>query len=225
MRLALIFAVALAVAGCYQPAYISPEPLAAGDYCGSLAITGVYSASLQGVGIPYAPSATLILQGRKGLGAGFDAGVRLSAPGELVWIIPAELYGDIKWNFLSTPCLLTADLGATWRMSYSSDILEHYMSDPISWAVWPSLLIGSTTWYCGTRLMVRHGYGTRFSHPGPIWTVGTGVLVGASFGDRFRVMPQTEALWVPGENLVITLGVNLELHALSREEVEPGWLH
>jgi hypothetical protein len=214
----------LVLVGCYQPAYISPEPLPADDYCGSLALTGVFPTFQPGVNIPYAPSASLILQGRKGLGAGFDAGVRLSVPGELVWIIPAELHGDIKWNITSTPCLLTADLGATWRISYSSDILEHYMSDPISWAIWPSLLVGSPTWYGGTRLMVRHGYGTRFTHPGPIWTVGTGALVGASFGDRLRIMPQTEALWVPGENLVITLGVNLELHALEREADEAGWL-
>jgi hypothetical protein len=96
MRIVVLLAVATVVAGCYQPACISPEPLAAGDYCGSLALTGYSDSYYAGV----------MLQGRAGLGAGVDAGVRLSFPGELCPYVPVGLYGDIKWNFLSSPCLL-----------------------------------------------------------------------------------------------------------------------
>ncbi len=215
MRVAIVAVVVLFVAGCYQPAYVSPEPMATGDYCGSLAVTGYFD--------PEPTNASVMLQGRAGLGAGLDAGIRLSFLGGL-YFIPAGLYGDIKWNFLSSPCLFTADIGCSYENTAEGDMSEHFISDTVSWAVWPGLLIGSRTWYGGARLMIRHGYGMKLGHAPPRWTYAPVLLVGASFGDRFRVMPQAEAFWPSDGRFVLTLGVNLELHALNREEIEIDWL-
>jgi len=216
MRIAIGFVVALTVSGCfYQPAYISPEPLPAGDYCGSLALTGY-------TGYSY-PWADVMLQGRAGLGAGVDAGIRLSFPGELCPYVPVGLYGDVKWNFLSSPCLFTADIGCWYENVAEGDMSEHFISDSTWWAAWPGLLIGSRTLYGGARLMIRRGYGMKLGHAPPGWTFAPALLAGASFGDRFRVMPQAEVFWAPG-GYAIALGVNFELHALDREADEAGWL-
>jgi len=214
MRVVILLVSALFIAGCYQPAYISPEPMAAGDYCGSLALTG-YS-------YPY--YASVMLQGRAGLGAGMDAGIRLSFPGELCPYVPVGLYGDVKWNFLSSPCLLTADIGCWYENVAEGDMSEHVISDSTWWAVWPGLLIGSRTLYGGARLMIRRGYGMEIGPAQPGWTFAPGLLAGASFGDRFRVMPQAEAFRMAGGGYALALGVNLELHALDRELVETDWL-
>jgi hypothetical protein len=213
MRVPAALAIALVFAGCYQPAYISPEPLAAGDYCGSLALTGYSDPYYAGV----------ILQGRAGLGVGLDAGVRLSFPGELCPFVPMGLYGDVKWNFLSSPCLLTADIGCWYENVAEGHSSEHFISDSTWWAAWPGLLIGSRTLYGGARLMIRRGYGMKLGHAQPGWTFAPALLAGASFGDRFRVMPQAEVFWAPS-GYAIALGVNLELHALEREADEAGWL-
>ncbi|MCX6843279.1 MAG: hypothetical protein NTX53_13460 [candidate division WOR-3 bacterium] len=209
----VLLAVATVVAGCYQPTYISPEPLAAGDYCGSLALTG-YSY----------PSASVMLQGRAGLGAGVDAGVRLSFPGELCPYVPVGLYGDIKWNFLSSPYLFTADIGCWYENVAEGGMSEHWISDSTWWTAWPGLLIGSRTWYGGARLMIRRGYRMEYGRLQPGWTYAPALLAGASFGDRFRVTPQAEAFWSSNDGFALTLGVNLELHALNRELVDTDWL-
>jgi len=208
------FAVALVIAGCYQPAYISPEPLAVGDYCGSLALTGHSTAYF----------ASIMLQGRAGLGAGLDAGIRLSFPGELCPFVPVGLYGDVKWNFLSTPSLFTANIGCSYYNVAEGDMSEHFISDSTWLAVWPGLLIGSRTLYGGARVQVRRGFGMKLGLKPAGWTFAPALLAGASFGDRFRVMPQAEAYWLQGSRFALTLGVNLELHALEREVDEAGWL-
>jgi hypothetical protein len=105
------------------------------------------------------------------------------------------------------------------------DMSEHFISDSTWWAAWPDLLIGSRTWYGGARLMIRRGYGREYGHVQPGWTYAPALLAGASFGDRFRVMPQAEAFWSSNDGFALTLGVNLELHALNREEIETDWLH
>jgi hypothetical protein len=212
-RATFVCAIVLAIAGCYQPAYISPEPLAAGDYCGSLALTGYTD--------PY--YAGLALQGRAGLGAGLDAGIRLSFPGELCPFVPVGLYGDIKWNYLSSPFLLTADIGCWYENVAEGDMSEHFIDDSTWWAVWPGMLIGSRTLYGGARLMIRRGYGMKLGPAPPGWNLVPALSVGASFGDRFRVMPQAEVYWT-SIGYALALGMNFELHALNREEVEPGWL-
>jgi hypothetical protein len=214
--LLLALAMAMVLAGCYQPAYISPEPLVAGDYCGSLALTGQSG--------PYDPSASIALQSRAGLGAGLDAGIRLSFPGELCPLVPVGLYGDVKWNFQTSPYLFTADIGCSYENVHEGDLSEHFIDDSTWWAVWPGLLFGSRTLYGGARLMIRHGYGMEIGRKPPGWTYAPVLLVGASFGDRFRVMPQGEAFWVSDDGFAFTLGVNLELHALEREADEAGWL-
>ncbi len=212
MRVMMMFAAAMAVAGCYQPAYISPEPLPAGDYCGSVAVTNYTEPCFVGV----------IVQGRAGLGAGLDAGIRLSFPGGLCQLVPVGLYGDIKWNFLSSAYFFTADLGCWYENVGEGDMSEHFIDDSTWWAVWPGLLFGSRTLYGGARLMIRRGYGMEIGHAPPNWTIVPAILIGASFGDRFRVMPQAEVYW-KSDGYALALGVNLELHALSREEADAGW--
>jgi len=72
--------------------------------------------------------------------------------------------------------------------------------------------------------MVRRGFGMKWGHRPPDWTLAPTLLAGASFGDRFRIMPQAEAFWVSGRTFALALGVNLELHALEREPTETDWL-
>jgi hypothetical protein len=217
MRVVMMSVVTLTVVGCYQPAYVSPEPLTAGDYCGSLALTG-QTDDIFGFG------ASGMLQGRVGFGGGFDAGIRLSFPGEIWARIPLELYGDVKWNFLSSPYLFTADVGCSYYHTVEGDLSEHFISDTVSLALWPSLLVGSRTCYGGPRLMIRRGSGMELGHAPPNWVYAGGVLLGASLGNRFRVMPQAEFSWVLGGGSTISLGVNLEVHALDREANEADWL-
>jgi hypothetical protein len=73
--------------------------------------------------------------------------------------------------------------------------------------------------------MVRRGFGVKLGHDPPGWTFAPGLFAGASFGDRFRVMPIAEGFRIPGGGYALALGVNLEFHALDRETAEPGWLH
>ena len=157
------------------------------------------------------------------MGAGLDAGIRLSFPGEICPYVPIGLYGDIKWNFLSSPYLFTADLGFWYENVSEGDMSEHFIDDSTWLAVWPSLLFGSRTLYGGARLMIRRGFGMEIGPAPPDWTLTPALLVGASFGDRFRVMPQAE-IYRTSIGYALALGMNLELHALNREEVEPGWL-
>jgi hypothetical protein len=205
-RCSALMVLVFLAAGCYHPAYVSPEPIPAGEYCGGVGLAG----------FSYGPGdylgASGMVHARFGFGAGLDAGLRLS--------FPDGIYGDVKWNFASEPLLLTADLGGSYIGAEENDMSEHFISDTVTLSIYPGLLVGTKTLYGGMRLRIRRGYGARYSHRPPGWSYTPSAMIGASFGDRFRVMPEAEAFWEVGEKPGVLLGVNIEFHAKTRETVE-----
>ena len=194
--------------GCYHPALISPEPMRAGDLALGLAGTVIPRRDL--------PVGTLTIQGRVGLGHGWDTGLRLT--------IPSGPYADIKWNFLARPFLLTADLGGFYQSVAEDDMTEHYISDTLAYGVCPALLVGTKTAYVGIRASVRRGFGHRMTSGTVGWSTSPSFLIGASFGDRIRIMPVSELIW-SDNTAYFYVGLNLEGHLRPREEsaFEADW--
>lgn len=196
-----IAALVLTGASCYHPALVSPEPMRAGDLALGLAGTVIPRRDM--------PVGTLTWQGRVGLGHGWDAGLRLT--------IPSGPYADIKWNFLARPFLLTADLGGFYQSIREDDMTEHFISDTLAYGVCPALLVGTRTAYAGIRASIRRGFGHKMSNNVLGWTLSPSLLLGASIGDRLRLMPVTELIW-SDRTAYFYVGLNLEGHLRSREE-------
>ena len=208
VRTSLLLVLAVALSGCYHPAYISPEPLQPGEVSSSLALTGY------GYGPTEFKMVDVMSQVRVGMGAGLDVGVRLS--------LPAGLYADVKWNFVSRPFLMTADVGFTYDESAENDMSEHFISDTVSWYVYPTLLAGTRTLFGGARMTVSRHYGAEYAHTRPRWALTPAAVVGASFGDRFRFMPEAEMFWGTDVGFGVLLGIQLEFHNRNREPADSG---
>lgn len=213
MRTGLLLAVTMVllaiVPGCYTPAVISPEPLAAGDFCGGFNAVGYLMPKYDQKGLDAGPYC------RVGFGAGIDAGLRFS--------LLNGPCADLKWNIISQPFLLTVDVGGSYIKTHRDDLTEHFTTDTAYAAVYPGLFVGTSTLFGGVRLMIQRGFGDNGYNGGPAWWgLAPALSVGASFGDRFRFLPAFDMVFSPGKPF-FTLGIAVEGHTRLRAAEQNFW--
>jgi len=196
-------ALLLALAGCYHPAFVSPEPLDAGDFCAGIAVTGLMT--------PSTSSGAIVSQGaarvRYGFGSGFDAGIRLA--------VPDGPCADVKWNLLKAPFLPTTDVGGA---SYAVTVgmpSEFPLDTTLRYGIYPAVLVGTRVFFGGIRLSAQYSLEAHGPNRSG-WSYWPALLAGASAGDRARIMPGIEVVLVSGEPILFAT-VGLQFHARPRE--------
>jgi hypothetical protein len=119
---------------------------------------------------------------RYGLFKSVDVGGKVSLP-------LASVSADAKWQFLNGPLLAALDVGGSYgRSPYMFDISEE--ADYLT--AYPQLIVGSDRIHASARVPIVHHIGYKYNDWRPDTTTNwyPQVLVGGSFGDRLRVMPE-----------------------------------
>jgi hypothetical protein len=117
------------------------------------------------------------IQWRFGLKKNLDGGLR--------YRFPLGILGDIKYQFLAEPVLVSGDLGISYW--YIPGILidnptEHWVS------ICPTLLVGTEHIYGGIKILYSFNItATSIENEG---FFPPGLLLGASIGNRFRINPE-----------------------------------
>lgn len=191
-------AVALLASGCVSlSVFQGPEALDEGELAG-----GIGAATFSAVGdtadggVAFWPEAGL----RYGLGGGFDIGAKFAGFPPL-----GTLYGDVRWQMLSDPLPVTAGLGGSYA-GLQGDAGDE--GDDISFtAVYPSLAVGTDRlWAAARGIIVASGVTDEVFLSGQLW----GLVVGTSFGDRLRLLPEL-SVYVGPDDALVGLGLGLQL--------------
>ena len=128
------------------------------------------------------PEADFVL--RYGLFKTVDVGGKLSLPA-------ASVSADVKWQFLNGPLLAALDIGGSYsRLPYMTDINEGGDKDILT--LCPEIVVGRDWIYASARALIVNSIGRSYNNRRPATTTGwfPQVVVGGSFGDRLRVMPE-----------------------------------
>lgn len=151
--------------------YNSPQtmPKGSGSVGAGTAIV-VSNEADDGPGVTPLPAA----YGRIGLGRRVDAGLKVA---------PYVLFADLKYQLLDRRIDVAADLGVSYGAVVNTV------------AAYPALYVGTDRFYVGGRLAAVSGSidsdeSSLFSDEATFSGVVPGVVVGASIGDQFRVMPE-----------------------------------
>jgi len=190
-RLLALVAVCTALSGCFYPAYqafqspATVEPFRfepgpeLGATAGMVVDTTNYGGDSLRMGMTDLAGIELGLLARLGIARNLDVGLRL-APGLLG-------LADVKYRFLSGPVNAAAGLGVSFYPRTGSLYSASHVGGV---AFYPVLAAGTERFFGGLRAVVLQPEGDL---PGP-WQFSPGAYVGASPGERVKVMPEFDVL-------------------------------
>lgn len=193
--LVAIAVAALLASGCISlSVFQGPEALDEGELVGGIgAVTFPAAGDSADSTIGVWPEAGL----RYGLGNGFDIGAKFAGFPPF-----GAVYGDVRWQLLSSPVPVTAGLGGSYAGLSSDD------GDDISFsAVYPSLAVGTDRlWVAGRGIIISSGVADEVFLSPALW----GLVVGTSFGDGIKLLPEV-ALYVGPDDSLLGFGLGLQL--------------
>jgi hypothetical protein len=173
---ACLVASCVAVSGCFFPAYQTPEALPPGEV--SLGPVATYGYTFRHYGDPSEErpgELELGLMARVGIVPNIEAGFRASCPlGVMV---------DAKYQFLRGRLLMAADLGLSVSPS------------PFQLIWYPMLLVGTERYYAGLKAMYVREFDQGYVPSPNTSSLIPGLLFGASFGRRLRVLPELNVFY------------------------------
>jgi hypothetical protein len=174
--------------GCFYSVQQTPEPIPPGDV-----VLGPCVCAGHGYVIPdkrdsmttygTSPAAELGVQTRLGITSGLDGGLRLS--------FPLGVLADLKYLLLRRPFLVAADLGFSVTPRLPTGLLSDNPGEYNECYIgYLTLLAGTGRFYGGPRFI----YGLNYEHGGspPERFLLSGVVLGGSFGRRFRLLPEAD---------------------------------
>jgi len=170
---------------CSLTTFQSPKVLTSGEKAIGAGFAGAAGPiHVDGTGAMYPGTGPIEVSGytRIGLGHNFDAGVKL-------FVAPLGIFGDLKYQILKKPFLLSTDFG----LSYS-----WYPADQCI-AFYPMLLFGSESYYGGIKVI----YLEESTNPG--------IMMGASLlRGKFRVMPEVNIYGLSEHDIFIVGGLGIQ---------------
>ena len=213
MRVVLLAGVLLCV-GCFSlTSFQSPQALPPGSISVGGGLAGYWWVNY---GSPY-PEADFLV--RYGLFKNVDVGGKVSLP-------LASVSADVKWQFLRGPLQAAINVGGSYgRTPYFPDISEE--ADIL--AAYPGLIIGSDRIYASARALMVHSIGYRYNdwRPDTTTTWYPQVLVGGSFGDRLRVVPELSLTFGTGNrqdpHVLPGIGIAIKYGPDVSAEESPLW--
>ena len=186
-RIAVVSPLLVLAAGCFYLVQQTPEPVLPGEVtlgpCAHFGPGWVIPDSVEpGVSRGAGPSAELGGQLRIGIAKNLDAGLRVSLP-------PAAMI-DLKYLLMRKPFLLTIDPGFAYVPPYPTGMLyDEPDENSECFAGYLTLLAGSEQFFGGPRLMGYFPVGQSTEK----FLLG-GLMLGASFGRTFRLLPELNLL-------------------------------
>ena len=193
-----IAAVVLLVGCASYGVYHGPQIVEPGSTEVGVGVMGIRS-SEWGPDDPVVMPAELALIARHGVGERLDVGGRLAFfPVSLVSDEPSVvgLYGDVRYQVVSDPLLVTGSIGASGLLVDGDLVLGAY----------PAVIVGDERFYGGVRGIVRRT--TSGEEITTDWALG--VVTGAAFGQRWIVRPELNVYFTDQfSTLLITPGVSL----------------
>jgi hypothetical protein len=193
----------IALSGCFYPAFQTPETLPPGKISLGMNFAGgpKFSSGSENSGLG---EFEFGICAREGITSNLDAGLRLSLP----WGVMV----DAKYRFLGRPLSAAADLGFSYLPSTDIGFDSPDRVQVFAW--YPMVLAGNSHFYGGLKsaLVLEHhtdlGNVDFYAMPG--------LLVGASLGRRFKVLPELNVFYRRGTNFdsherVVTAGVGIGL--------------
>ena len=179
-----ILAAALTVMSCTYATFQSPEVNRPGRV--TVGVGGAGGITFLGADGGGYPTFETDLYARVGVLPDVDVGLRLA--------LPLGIMGDVKYQVLHRPVLMSLALGAQYF-----DQEGTLFGDPIDATylnLYPMILVGTRHLHAGVKAIVvnktDHTAGDALST-----RIYPGVLLGASIGSRFRVMPELDFLFGP----------------------------
>jgi len=184
LRLSLGFVWLLTMGGCVYTSLQSPNVLPPGQI--AVGLEAAAEGTLELSGRPGFGSLGLGINGRVGIMGNTDLGLRLSLLGGFV---------DVKHQFLRGPIAGAFDVGVSYMTPIDASGGWSANDRASFLGVYPMLLFGSEHYFGGARLVYllkmpsdKSQSVTRYVLPG--------VLVGASIGRRFRIVPEANCYYL-----------------------------
>lgn len=214
MRVVLLAGVLVCVGCVSLTSFQSPVSLSPGSTSvgGGLAVN--YWAS---DGLPL-PEADFLV--RYGVFKGVDVGGKVSLPF-------ASVSADVKWQFLNGPLLAALDVGGSYG---HSPFLNDVIDEAVYLSAYPALLVGSDRVYVAARPLMVHTDERRLAHGVPVSSYTDWypqVIVGGSFGDRLRVMPELSFAFGMGNrqnpSILPGIGIAIRYGPDAPAEESPFW--
>lgn len=131
--------------------------------------------------------------GRVGLSDRWDVGVKVS---------PFVFFSDVKYQVVDARVNVAADLGVS-----TGGLADE---DALTFAAYPAVFVGTERFYAGGRLTFAGGTIELFDEDVTYSGTIPSVMVGASFGSKFRVMPEIN-LYLEEPRLLPALGIQYRI--------------
>jgi hypothetical protein len=136
-----------------------------------------------GYGYGYIKSAHFETSARRGIIKNLDAGFKLYTYG---------FWGDIKYQLISSPFYLSADIGASFVQGSNLDTYRRV------WGLYPMIIMGTKKFYGGlkyiyindTHFTSEYQYNYTTTPTFPV------VFVASCIGDRFKIIPELSFFFV-----------------------------
>lgn len=196
----LVLIAILLLVGCYSYSNLhSPKVLEHNEFGISLDFTGLTVLS----GSTYVDTDLSYLSTdialRYGFGKNIDATFKV--------LIPTGVYGEIKWQMLKEPILISPQFGISY--SFWQELLTGPCDISHKFGIYPTLLLGTEHFYGGLRLIYKrmkyYNYDLDSFYMFTAYTPG--ILVGASIGKKVRIVPEVGFYWEKFGTMPDTIGV------------------